>query len=62
MTTIDGRLAVAGGVGTNRRGEERILDDVEIFDGRRWRRASRGLDQPRSGANLVRIPVRSFRG
>ena len=61
MTTIDGKLAVAGGVANTRRGEE-TLEDVEIFDGKRWRRASRGLDQPRSGANLVKIPVRSFRG
>ena len=62
MTTIEGRMAVAGGVATNRRGDERILEDVEIFDGKRWKRAGRGLDQPRSGANLVRIPARSFRG
>ena len=62
MTTIEGRMAVAGGKTTNRRGEERILEDVELFDGKRWRRAGRGLDQPRSGANLVRIPVRRFRG
>ena len=62
MTTINGQMAVAGGLGTNRRGEDEFLDDVEIFDGRRWKRASRGLDQPRSGANLVKIPVRRFSG
>ena len=62
MTTIEGQLAVAGGLGTNRRGEDEFLDDVEIFDGRQWRRAGRGLDQPRSGANLVKIPVKRFSG
>ena len=62
MTTIEGQLAVAGGVGSDRRGEDQFLDDVEIFDGKRWRRASQGLDQPRSGANLVKIPVKRFRG
>jgi len=62
MTTIQGKMAVAGGVGTNRRGEDEFLDDVEIFDGKRWRRASSGLDQPRQGANLVKIPYTRFRG
>ena len=62
MTTIEGQLAVAGGLGTNRRGEDEFLDDVEIFDGRQWQRAGRGLDQPRSGANLVKIPVKRFSG
>ena len=62
MATIEGQIAVAGGVGVNRRGQQELLDDVEIFDGKRWRRASSGLDQPRRGANLVKIPYNRFRG
>ena len=67
MTTIQGQMAVAGGVGQvgqGRRsgGQETELDDVEIFDGSRWRRATSGLDQPRQGANLVKIPYTRFRG
>ena len=61
MTTIQGQMAVAGGVAETRRGQE-TLDDVEIFDGRRWKRATSGLDQPRQGANLVKIPYTRFRG
>ena len=61
MTTIQGQMAVAGGVSETRRGQE-TLDDVEIFDGRRWKRATSGLDQPRQGANLVKIPYTRFRG
>lgn len=60
MTTIDGKLAVVGGVATGFRGEEEYLDDVEVFDGRRWKRANYGLDQPRDGANLVKIPFTNF--
>ena len=62
MTTIDGQLAVVGGVSnTGFRGEqEEFLDDVEIFDGRRWKRASYGLDKPRNGANLIKIPIKTF--
>ena len=55
---------VAGGVGVDARtgADTETLDDVEIFDGKRWRRATDGLDQPRRGANLVKIPVTRFRG
>ena len=60
MTTIDGQMAVAGGVGTGRRGED-TLDDVEVFDGKQWRTARYRMDQPRNGANLVKIPFRTFR-
>ena len=47
---------------TGFRGEQgtEYLDDVEIFDGRRWKRAAYGLDQPRDGANLVKIPFSTF--
>ena len=62
MNTIDGKLTVAGGVSTGFRGEEEYLDDVEVFDGRRWKRANYRLDQPRNGANLVKIPFRTFYG
>jgi len=64
MTTIDGQLAVVGGVApTGFRGEQdEYLDDVEVFDGRRWKRASYGLDQPRNGANLIKIPFDTFSG
>ena len=49
MTTIDGQLAVVGGAGSpGIRGErEEILQDEEIFDGRRWKRAGYGLDRLR---------------
>ena len=62
MTTIDGQLAVVGGAAaTGFRGEDtEYLGDVEVFDGRRWKRAAYGLDQPRNGANLVKIPFSSF--
>ena len=60
MTTIEGKLAVVGGVATGFRGEEEYLDDVEVFDGRRWKRANYGLDQPRDGANLIKIPFSTF--
>lgn len=62
MTTIDGQLAVVGGAAaTGFRGEqEEYLDDVEIFDGRQWKSAGYRLDQPRVGANLVRIPTSNF--
>ena len=64
MTTIRGQIAVAGGVGVDARtgADTETLDDVEIFDGKRWRRATDGLDQPRRGANLVKIPFTRFRG
>ena len=60
MTTIDGKLAVVGGTATGFRGEKEYLDDVEVFDGRRWTRANYRLDQPRDGANLIKIPITTF--
>ena len=60
MATIDGKLVVAGGESTGFRGEEEYLDDVEVFDGRRWKTANYKLDQPRSGANIVKIPISRF--
>jgi len=60
MTTIEGKLAVVGGVATGFRGEEEYLQDVEVFDGRRWKRANYRLDQPRDGANMVKIPISTF--
>merc|ERR1719445_2201037 len=62
MTTIDCQLAVVGGVAaTGFRGEQdEYLGDVEVFDGRRWKRAAYGLDQPRNGANLIKIPFDTF--
>ena len=61
MATIDGQLVVAGGESTGLRGEDEFLDDVEVFDGRKWKRADYKLDQPRSGANLVKIPISTFK-
>merc|ERR1711872_724131 len=60
MTTIRGQMAVAGGVAGGRRGDDDTLDDVEVFDGRQWRSARYRMDQPRRGANLVRIPFTTF--
>ena len=40
MTTIDGRMAIAGGATTGFRGEDKFLDHVEVFDGRCWRTAA----------------------
>lgn len=62
MTTIRGQMAVAGGVATGRRGDDDTLDDVEVFDGRQWKSARYRMDQPRTGANLVRIPFGTFFG
>jgi len=61
MATIDGQLVVAGGESTGLRGEDEFLDDVEVFDGKKWKRADYKLDQPRTGANLVKIPISIFR-
>ena len=62
--SLQGQLAVAGGVGLSPGTEKdtELLSDVEVFDGRRWKRAASGLDQPRRGANLVKIPYSQFRG
>lgn len=60
MTTIEGQLAVMGGAAEVNGGNTEYLDDVEIFDGRRWKRANYGLDQPRDGANIVKIPISTF--
>jgi len=61
MRNIDGQMVVAGGQSTGLQGEEEYLDDVEVFDGRQWKTANYRLDQPRSGANIVKIPVAAFR-
>ena len=55
---------MAGGVGLSPGTEKdtELLSDVEVFDGKRWKRAASGLDQPRRGANLVKIPYSQFRG
>jgi len=60
MTTVEGKLAVMGGAAKVNGGDTEYLDDVEIFDGRRWKRANYGLDQPRDGANIVKIPINTF--
>jgi len=61
MTTIDGSLAVAGGSsGTGR--DTEFLDDVEVFDGKRWKRATYGLGGSRNGANLVKLPFNAVQG
>jgi len=60
MSTVDGKLVVAGGESTGLRGDDEFLDDVEVFDGRRWKTADYKLDQPRSGANLLKIPISTF--
>ena len=62
--SLQGQLAVAGGVGLSPGTEKdtELLSDVEVFDGKRWKRAASGLDQPRRGANLVKIPYSQFRG
>merc|ERR1712060_388720 len=60
MTTVEGKLAVMGGAAKINGGDTEYLDDVEIFDGRRWKRANYKLDQPRDGANIVKIPITTF--
>merc|ERR1740128_1059216 len=57
-----GNLAVAGGSTNNVGGDTEFLDDVEVFDGRRWKRAAYGLGGARNGANLVKIPFSTFSG
>merc|ERR1712212_1473262 len=61
MTTVDGRLAVMAGVATDQRGETEHLNDVEVFEGSRWKPTSYGLGSARRGANLVKIPFTTFR-
>jgi len=60
MTTVEGQLSVAGGTALKHEGDIEYLDDVEIFDGRRWKRANYRMSEPREGANLIKIPIRSF--
>merc|ERR1712130_967201 len=60
MSTVEGKLAVMGGAAKINGGDTEYLDDVEIFDGRRWKRANYKLDQPRDGANIVKIPITTF--
>lgn len=60
MTTIEGKLAVAGGAALGHEGDIEYLDDVEVFDGRRWKRANYGIGKPRDGANLIKIPISTF--
>ena len=59
MTVINGNMAVAGGVSNGVPGQD-TLEDVEVFDGRQWRSAAYRMDQPRRGANIVRIPRSRF--
>ena len=58
MMTVEGKLAVAGGSVTTAFGDTVVLDEVEVFNGREWRTAA-GLrmDQPRGGANIVKMPI-----
>ena len=60
MTVTAGKLLVAGGEGRGRAGKE-YLDDMEIFNGRRWVTSSQKLDRPRSSFSLVKIPKRKSR-
>ena len=60
MTVTKGKLLVAGGEGLGRAGKE-FLDDMEIFNGRRWITSRQKLDRPRSNFSLVKIPKRKGR-
>ena len=60
MTVTKGRLLVAGGEGRSRAGRE-YLDDMEIFNGRRWVKSRQKLDRPRANFSLVKIPKRKGR-
>ena len=55
VTTIQGKLVVAGGEGVGRGGKQ-FLDDMEIFDGKKWVTSKQKLDRPRSGFSLLKIP------
>jgi len=55
MTVTKGKLMVAGGEGVGR-GKKEYLDDMEIFNGKRWVPSKQKLDRPRSNFSLVKIP------
>merc|ERR1719362_2133811 len=55
MTVTKGKLVVAGGEGVGRGGKQ-FLDDMEIFDGKKWVTSKQKLDRPRSGFSLLKIP------
>ena len=54
MTVTKGKLLVAGGEGVGRSGKE-YLDDMEIFNGRRWVPTNQKLDRPRSNFSLGKV-------
>ena len=56
MTSLDGKLAVLGGSSSTVQGDTEYLNDVEMFNGREWKPARIRMDQPRDGANIVKIP------
>ena len=60
MTVTKGKLLVAGGEGRGRAGKE-FLDDMEVFNGRRWITSRQKLDRPRANFSLVKIPKRKSR-
>ena len=57
ITTVDGKLAVIGGSVTGPGGNNEFLKDVEMFNGREWKPAALRMDQPREGANIVKMPL-----
>jgi len=60
MIVTKGKLMVAGGEARAKNRME-FLDDMEIFNGKRWITSSQKLDRPRSKFSLVKIPKRSGR-
>eukprot|EP00088_Acartia_fossae_P069816 TRINITY_DN9205_c0_g1_i2.p1 TRINITY_DN9205_c0_g1~~TRINITY_DN9205_c0_g1_i2.p1 ORF type:complete len:527 (+),score=102.23 TRINITY_DN9205_c0_g1_i2:149-1729(+) len=60
MTSIDNSIAIAGGTANTPEGDTEYLSDVEVFDGRRWKRAAYTMDTGRGGANLIKIPIRNL--
>jgi len=60
MTPVDGSIAIGGGTAVTPEGDDEYLSDVEVFDGRRWKRAAYTMDKGRGGANLIKIPIKNL--
>jgi len=61
MTITQGRLMVAGG---ERKGKSslEVLDDIEIFTGKRWVKSKQKMQKPRSRFSLVKVPKKDTEG
>ena len=54
-------LKVAGGERKGKSGLE-VLDDLEIFTGKRWVKSKQKMKKPRSRFSLVKVPKKDVEG